>query len=453
MSTYFAPVKKSTLKYIDANGEYMKVNVQAIKGVNIPNSFNIPYVRGAVGLFNAIISRMMYFTEYDSNKTKRPYPIAQEKIYFPAWQISPIINRCESQSYNIIRSLERILDIHVSRAHEKAGANVFRLSQRVYEFMHIYTPGKLNDFINKYQITSEDQYALKQLYNYRVVRPTDANLNANERAEFHTFIKSRRHRNFLHFCSQNNVTPQTRILEIELHLDLLSEKQREQLSRIKKYLAEGITKLVNYFHWKLVDLQQYISLMLKKDKTISTDSNQESTTPNSLVNDRNKTQGEQQKTYQVAAAEKKDPEGILLQDIVQIATYWNVMAKGRKMEAIHTLTNKNMESIYNLVKSHGKANVLEAIGNTGNLYQSDDRYPVIEFKHFTCNSTDINSRFNKVLKRTNPDTRFTDDQQRARGERKYKFYTNHSVISHDKIPQFNSKAEAKSWFKSNLNIM
>ena len=279
MSTYFKPVKKSTLKYITSDGEYMKVNVQAIKGVNIPNSFKIPYVRGTVGLFNAIISRMMYFTEFDSNNNKRTYPKAQEKIYFPAWQIAPMINRCESQSYNIIRSLERILDIHVSRAHEKHGANTFRLSQRVYEFLHIYTPGKLNEFIEKYQITSEDQYALKQLYNYRVVRPTDANLNANERQEFNSFIKSRRHRNFLHYCAQNNVTNESRVLEIELHLDLLSPKQKEQLARIKKYIAEGITKLGNYFHWKLVDLQQYISLMLKKDKIVSPDSNQETLHP------------------------------------------------------------------------------------------------------------------------------------------------------------------------------
>jgi|LGVF01.2.fsa_nt_gb hypothetical protein len=453
MSKYFAPVKKSTLKYISSDGEYMKVNVQAIKGVNIPNSFNIPYVRGAVGLFNAIISRMMYFTEYDSNNNKRPYPKAQDKIYFPAWQIAPMINRCESQSYNIIRSLERILDIHVSRAHEKHGANTFRLSHRVYEFIHIYTPGKLNEFIEKYQIPSEDQYALRQLYNYRVVRPTDANLNANQRAEFHTFIKSRRHRNFLHFCSQNNKTPQARIVEIELHLDLLSEKQKEQLARIKKYLAEGITKLVNYFHWKLVDLQQYISMMLKKDKIISNESKQDSNTSNSLVNNRNKTEGEQQKTEEVAAAEKKDPEDISFQDIVQVATFWNIMSNGREMDLINSLTNKKMESIYNLVKLNGKDNVLSAIGNTGNLYKEDHMISVITFKDFIYNSEEANSRFNKVLKRTNSDTRFTDDQLRTRGDNKYKFYTNYSVVAHDNVPQFNSKAEAKSWFKSNLNQM
>lgn len=449
MSTYFEPVTKSTLKYVTSDGEYMKVNVQAIKGVNIPNSFDIPYVRGAVGLFNAIISRMMYFTEYDSNNNKRKYPKAQDKIYFPAWQIAPMINRCESQSYNIIRSLERILDIHVSRAHEKHGANVFRLSQRVYELLHIYTPGKLNDFIEKYQISSVDQYALTQLYNYRVVRPTDGNLSREERAEFHSFIKSRKHRNFLNFCSTNNLKPQARVIKIEAHINLLSNKQRDQLKRIKEFLSEGITKLSNYFHWKLQDLQQYITLMLKKDKVINNEFKQESTTSNSQGIDRNKTEGEQQKTKEVASVCKKDPEGISHQDIVQVATYWNIMAKDREMELIHSLTNKNMESIYNLVKSYEKEVVLQAIDNTGNLVLPN----TLTFSSFINNSEDLNSRFVKILKRTTPDTRFTEHEDMSRRNKTYKFYLTYSPVAHDNVPLFNSKAEAKSWFKSNLNNM
>lgn len=448
MKTYFEPVKKSTLKYVTSDGEYMKVNVQAIKGVNIPNSFNIPYVRGAVGLFNAILSRMMYFTEYDSKHNKRPFPKAQEKIYFPAWQIAPMINRCESQSYNIIRSLERILDIHVSRAHEKAGANTFRLSERVYEFLHIFTPGKLNEFIKKYEINLEDQYALRQLYNYRVVRPSDANLSAEERAEFASFIKSRRHRNFLHFCSQNNVTPQARVIEIELHLDLLSGKQREQLAHIKRNLTDGITKLANYFHWKLVDLQQFISMMLRKDRLLNNDPKEETETSNSLVTDRNRTEGEQQKTDEVAAVHKKIPEGITLQDIAQVATFWNIMAKGRDMKPILELTNKNMESIYNTVKSIGKDKVLQAIENTGNLFNADGSYLTIVLESFTTSK-----RFEKVMDQDRPDTRLSEEVKQSNSEKRYTFFTNYSPISHDNVPQFNSKTEAKRWFKSNLKHM
>lgn len=453
MSTYYVPIEKAPLIYIDDNGEFKKLTVKPIKGVNIPNSFDIPYVRGAVGLFNAIISRMMYFATYDGSHRERQFQKAQEYIYLPAYQISGMINRCESQSYNIIRSLERILGIHVRRAHEQHGANMFRLSQRVYEFLHIFTPGKLNEFIDKYNIHPEDQYALRQLYNYRVVRPTDANMDRVEREEFHSFIKSRRHRNFLHYCSQNNVTPQSRVAEIELHIDLLSPIQLEQLQQIKSFLAEGITKLANYFHWKLIDLQQFVTMMLEKAKTKASKSNRETNTQPSLGSNRNKTEGEQQKTEEVAAVHLKDPENPSIQEVVHVATYWNIMASGRDMEFMTTLTNKNIQSIQTLVKSHGKDTVLTAIENTSHLYQSDNRYPVILFKDFIKDSTNPESRFNKVLRHTHIDTRFSQREMMIMKEKTYKFKLNDSPVSYDNIPGFTSMEEAKSWFKSHSNQM
>ncbi len=40
-------------------------------------------------------------------------------------------------------------------------------------------------------------------------------------------------------------------------------------------------------------------------------------------------------------------------------------------------------------------------------------------------------------------------------EKQYKFYLNHSVVSHDNIEDLNfkTKAEAKTWFKANTNNM
>ena len=123
----FVPVKKATLKYITNDGTFKKIKLQAINGVNISNSFNIPYVRGAVGLFNSIISRFMYFCDVDKHKR------AQEYIYMSGANGSELINRCESQVFNIIRSFERIFDMRVKRAHETHGANTFTLSERTIE--------------------------------------------------------------------------------------------------------------------------------------------------------------------------------------------------------------------------------------------------------------------------------------------------------------------------------
>ena len=60
-------------------------------------------------------------------------------------------------------------------------------------------------------------------------------------------------------------------------------------------------------------------------------------------------------------------------------------------------------------------------------------------------------RFNKVLKRSNPDTRLTDKEIRSTRDKMYCFKLNLSPVFQDKISQFNSKAEAKSWFKEHLN--
>lgn len=454
MSRFYKQIEKAPLQYVTADGEYKKINVVPINNVRISNSFNIPRVRGAVGLFNLIISTMMYFATYDKNGKERRYPLAQEKVYLPAWQISQKINRCESQSYNVIRSLERIFDIYVTRANEKFGSNTFTLSERVYEFLHIFTYDKLQQFIEKYNISEKDQYALKQIYNYRVVRPSDKNLDRDreERQEFYSFIKNRKHRNFLHFCSTNNVTNEGRVIQIEANIEFLTEKQREQLQRIKLLLKQGVKKLGNYLFWKLIEIQQYVTFMINKDQIIKPKANREEPKVHSLSTNRNKTEAEQQKTDEVAAIHKKDPEPSI-QDVVQVGTFWNIMSSGRDMEFIHHLSEKKIQSISRLVKYHGKDKVLEAIKNTGNLYQADDRYQVLKFKDFIKDSTNPESRFNKILRRTKSDTRFTKQEFMTTKNKQHKFYTNYSSVSHDNIPDFNSKDEAKSWFKNHTNLM
>jgi len=449
MSRQFKYIDSAPVAYVDLHGEIKKRTLVPINGVHIPNSFNIPYVRGIVGLFNAMISRFMYYANYDEKHQERRYPKAQDHIYLPAHQISDMINRCESQCYNINDSLERIFDLDISRANEKFGANVFRLSERVDEFLFIFTPEQLEAFIQKYNISQIDQYALRQLYNYRVVRPSDKNMTREQKEDFHNFIKQRKHRNFTHFCSTNNKSIEARVIEIELHIDLLSQRQREQLNNIKQFLKEGITKLANYFHWKLLDIQQYISLMLKKDKVKASKSNQQEDNTPSLGVNRNKTQGEMQKTHDVAATHLKDPEDAPHQVVVQIATYWNIMARDRDMEFLYSLTDKKIKSIETLVKYHGKEKVLNTIKNTGNIILNN----TLKFKDFIMNSNDPDSRFNKIHRRTNFDTRIEVSDEVMIRNKNYKFLLNHDAVSHDNIPTFKTAAEAKSWFKSHTNQM
>lgn len=70
-----------------------------------------------------------------------------------------------------------------------------------------------------------------------------------------------------------------------------------------------------------------------------------------------------QKTHEVAANHLKDPEDDLFQSIVEVATFWNIMANGKAMDPINKLTDNKIQSIGNLVKSNGKDHVLHAIKN------------------------------------------------------------------------------------------
>jgi len=438
MSKNFIPTPNAALKYVAHDGTYKKMKLQAINGVNISNSFNIPYVRGAVGVFNLILSRFMYY----GNK----YNKAQELIYMSGAEASVIINRCESQFFNIIRSFERIFDIKIKRAHESHGANTFRLSEQTIEFLYVYNQVQLESYIEKYKIDEIDQYALRQIYNYRVVRPTDGNLFGENRRNFYSFIKDRKHRDFLHFCAQNNITPESRVVEIEANTDFLSPKQREQLANIKALLKETPGKLKHYFHWLLIKIQQFVSFKKNIDEITNKKTDKENTRKPSQIVSRNRTEGEQRTTDEVAQAHKKDPQEVSFQDIVEVATLWNIMASGREMDPIIKLTDKKIESIYNLVKSHTKENVIYTVKNTGNLYKADNMINLIQFKDFIYNSTDEHSRFNKVASKNIADTRLSINYNIENSERWFKFTS-------IEVPEFKSKAEAKSWFKSNNNQM
>jgi len=451
MSKYSKEVKSSPVSYITLDGEIKKNTLVGIKGVHIPNSFNIPTVRGIVGTFNAILSRFMYYGVYDKYGKERPYPMSQDHIYLPAHQLSTMIKRGQTQCYNIKNDLERIFDLDITRS----SANRFRLSERLNEFLFIFTIPKLNAFMDKYDITdSEDRYRLLQLYHYRAVRPSDKNM-AGYWKDYESFMKDRKHSDYNHVCQTNNQKYQTRIQKIELHIDLLSDKQRRQLQWIKDSIVEGATRLVHRFHRKLIELQQFITLMILKDKVTASNTDEESETTNSQVIDRNKTEGEMQKTHEVAAVHKKIPNvhkndlKVTLQDIVQIGTYWNIMARGRNIEFMFSLTDKKIQSIITLVKSHGKDKVLNTIKATGYMLLPN----IMKFDSFKENNVDPDSRFNKISRKENFDTRMDESEQMQNRNRQHKFYLGNGPITYDNIPTFNSKSDAKSWFKSNLNNM
>ena len=129
---------------------------------------------------------------------------------------------------------------------------------------------------------------MKQLYHFRVVRPSEKNMNRDQQEQFMNFISEPKHKHFLHFMSQNNVTPEARINEIEPHKSLFNDTQTNTFQKIKTLLKETPGKLKCHFHWALIKLQQFISGMRLKDTVKQAKSNQEGNNPPSQVTNRNK---------------------------------------------------------------------------------------------------------------------------------------------------------------------
>jgi|GEM_PF-2416520 len=361
MANYYKNVDSAPVKYVDDNGEIKKMKLVAIrKNVKIHNSFKKRYNRGIAGTFNYCISLFMHFAIYDKTGQKRPFPKTQEWVYMPAWRIADTVGLKESQPYNIIRKLERILDIHVVRANEKAGANKFRLSERVIEFLSIYTEEKLQDFITKYQIASEDQYALRQLYNYRVVRLSDGNMDREQREDYSKFIKNKKQRNYIHDISRNNESDEARVDMIEMHIQLLSPRQVEQLKKIKKELKDGAKRLLKRFHMKLVELQQFITITLKRNKHTGNEEPSEKALP-SLTN----SESNDEETVEHASATKaaqRIPEEPTPGDIMEICATWNNVVRGQeKIPHIAKMDQKTYNAICKQVKSNGKETVISSI--------------------------------------------------------------------------------------------
>jgi len=387
MASYYKELERAPIKYIDHNGEIMKKIILPIrKKVTIHNSFKKKYFRGVVGTFNFAISRFMFFGIYDKDGNKRKFPMAQEYIYLPGHHISDAVGLKETQPYNIIRTLERIFDIHVVRANEKAGANKFRLSERVIEFLNIYTLSKLNEFIIKYQIDKKDQYALRQLYKYRVVRLSDDNMTSEEKQDYSKFVKSKSHRDFIHDISRNNESDQSRVEMIELNIELLSDRQIEQLQRIKQEIKNGVKRLVKRFHMKLVELQQFITISLKRNKHKEEEPSSEDSP--SLTNSESNMKETAEHASATRVAQRKPSDEPSPGDIMQIAAAWNNVVRGvEHIPHIKKMDQKTYNAICSQVKSYGKETIISNIKKVTKLERVKDRKYKYNFGKFMTKKT------------------------------------------------------------------
>lgn len=443
MSKFYKNVDSAPVKYVDFNGEIKKTKLVAIKkNVKIHNSFKKRYNRGIAGTFNYALSTFMHFAIYDKKGQKRPFPVSQTWVYLPAWRIADTVGLKKSQPYNIIRSMERVLDIHVVRANERAGANKFRLSERVIDFLSIFTEEKLQDYISKYQISSKDQYALRQLYNYKTVRLSDGNMDREQREEYTKFIKNKKQRNYIHDISRNNESDEARVEMIQMHIQFLSDRQIEQLNRIKKELKNGAKKLLKRFHMKLVELQQFITITLKRNKHTGNEESSEKDLP-SLTN----SESNNKETVEHASATRaaqRIPEEPTPGDIMEICATWNNVVRGQEnIPHIAKMDQKKYNTICKKVKSYGKENVISNIKKiTGLTSVSGGLFKMDIHSFMTDKTLKLIPTLN--IKEDIQSDWLADYQAKLEGK---------EIIPHislESIPELNTDIDAIKWFNKQI---
>lgn len=444
MPNYYKDVKSGTIKYIDHNGEIQKTKLQAIrKDVNISNSFERRYNRGIAGAFNLFLSTGIYFSKYDKFGQKRPFTMAQNDIYLSGNYIAKSVGlKSGGQPYNIVGSLKRILGLHVVRANERAGANKFIASEQTIEFLSIYTPEKLDAFIKKYQIEKEDQYALKQLYHYRAIRLSDGNMNSEERKDYTKFVKSKKHRNYIHDISRNNESDLSRVKMIELNIELLSDRQREQLQRIKQEIKNGVKRLVKRFHMKLVELQQFITISLKRNKHKEEEPSSDESL--SLTNSESNMKETAEHASATRVAQRKPSDEPSPGDIMQIAAAWNNVVRGvEHIPHIKKMDQKTYNAICSQVKSYGKETIISNIKKVTKLERVKDRKYKYNFGKFMTKKTQeiiLSANITEDI-----DTPWLDDH--IAGVMGTEIIDRIDVES---IPTFDSMAAAISWWNKKL---
>lgn len=440
MANFYKNVDSAPIKYVDSNGEIKKKKVQAIrKDVKIPNSFKKKYNRGIAGAFNYALSTSMFYAIYDKNGQKRPFPMAQDWIYLSGQNISKAVGLKDTQPYNILRSLERILDVHIVRANEKAGANKFRLSERAIEFMNIYTESKLQAFISKYQIDKHDIYALRQLYKYRVIRLSDGNMDREEKQEYSTFIKSKDHRNYIHDISRNNESDQARVNMIEMHIEFLSERQIEQLNKIKQELKNGVKRLVKRLHMNLVKLQQFITISLKRKNSFKDKETPKQDKPSLTNSESNKKETAEHASATRAA--QRIPEEPTPGDIMEVCATWNNVVRGQeKIPHIAKMDQKTYNAICKQVKSYGKETIISSIKKvTGLTSVSGGTFKMDIHSFMTTKTLDLIPTLN-IKEDIQSD--WLDD-----------YLAESEIIAHmdlESIPEFTSSEDAMKWFNKEI---
>lgn len=362
------------IEYVTPEGETNGIKLKTFKGINATNSYSVGYVRHIAGALNYIIGSAAYW----SKRKNTP----QSSAIVTDLTLSKYIGCSESHASYLVAQIRDLFSMEFTRQKYQGGARTINLNKQLIDFLKIYNETDYAAYIETHEIKDPKLlYSLRQIYEYKIWEVADSQLTLHERNDKLEFIDQMR--NYHHHVATSSVSNDARIKKVQNGIKYLTEMEIKQLQNVRE--ASKLGKLAHYLFSTLIKLEQKISGIIfnQKKNKIELEANL------SQGIERNINQGATVAEAKATASAQKVPEDIITDPLfyIEVKDAWNNMIQDQLIPVLKELTPGRIKSIDNIVKSYGKAKLLQAIYNVKNLtYDPQYKYKM-QFGRFMQDET------------------------------------------------------------------
>lgn len=357
------------IEYVTPEGEVKGIKLKTFKGINPKNSYNVGYVRHIAGTLNYIIGSAAYW----SKRHNTP----QKSVIVTDSTISKFVGCSESHASYLVAQIRDLFSMEFTRQKYQGGARTINLNKQLIDFLKIYNETDYAAYIETHNIKDPKLlYSLRQIYEYKIWEVVDSKLTTDQQNDKLEFIDQMR--NYHHHVATSSVSNDARIKKVQDSIKYLTEMEIKQLKNVRD--ASKLGKLAHYLFSVLIKLEQKISGIIfnQKKNKIELESNQ------SQGIEGNSNQGATVAEDEATAAAQKIPEDIIVDPsfYIEVKDAWNNMIQDQSIPVLRGLTLRRIQSIDNIVKSYGKAKLLQAIYNVKNLHHDPEYKYKMQFERF-----------------------------------------------------------------------
>lgn len=349
------------------------IKIKTFKNLNATNAYTVDYVRYVANAYNFILGRFAYFSRLKNR------PVSE--IIVTDADLSKNIGCHVKHSSVVLNQLKSLFDLNFEQK-SRFGARYITSSEKFIKFLSIFTEEELEAYIDAQNIKSNDLiYAIYHLFRYRVWTVTDSKLSITQKER--KIKHQERMRDYYHLVVSSNRSDFVRIELIEANLELLTQREKQQLDSIKE--ARKCGKLSFYWNKILIKLEQKITAITRVKATETF--NQETHLPmERKLNEKVKDVAHEAATSKAQRLPEDSiiitKEVLSMQDILEVVVSFNNMIEGQSIPLVKEIDSSIINSIHQLANLNGKAELLDTIKKVKSLYHDSKYRYKMTFKRF-----------------------------------------------------------------------